>query len=137
MKYIFIILLLSFALQSCKKEEEDLNRIDEKKLKEEMAFSRKVIGAEIFKGMYTLVNDSASFTECKSMRNYSLGGEGEPEDIRNEYIKFETQFPKKPAYIEFEAFRSTRSDNEKSVSDTVLVVTRFIKFLGNKTCDDF
>ncbi|MBK8983170.1 MAG: hypothetical protein IPM38_12830 [Ignavibacteria bacterium] len=131
MKSILLLTFLIISLHGCGKDE--TIQKDEAEIRKEIEFSRKVIGAEFKRGMFSVSNDSAKFNECGSEKTYAL--EGDTEELKKLYSKYSGKLPSGKAYIEIESFRSTKSPDSESISDTVFVVTKFIKFDANINCN--
>ncbi len=131
MKSVLLLTLFIITLHGCGKDE-DIQK-DEAEIRKEIEFSRKVIGAEQRRGMFSVINDSVKFNECGSGKTFAL--EGETEELKKLYSKFSGRLPSGKAYIEIESFKSTKTPDSESISDTVFVVTRFIKFDANINCN--
>ncbi|MFZ1322447.1 MAG: hypothetical protein WAT71_12905 [Ignavibacteria bacterium] len=138
MKYLFIIFLGLFLFQSCGNEDIEqkiLSEEEKRKQQEEMEFSRKVIGAELKKGMYNYNSNTNHFTECSTNRKYILVGESETNEMKKAYQDKRFVSPTLLAYVEIEAFQSFQDIGGDNIPDTVLVVTKFLKFDAEKNCN--
>jgi len=137
-KYLLIIFLGLLFFQSCGEKTAEKNLLSEeekRKQQEEMEFSRKVIGAEIMKGMYSYNSNTNHFTECNSNRKYILVGESETNEMKKAYQDKRFVSPSLLAFVEIEAFQSYQDIDGNNIPDTVLVVTKFLNFDAEKKCE--
>lgn len=137
-KYLIIILLGLLFYQSCGEKTADQKLLSEEekmKQQEEIEFSRKVIGAELKKGMYSYNSNTNHFTECSTNRKFILVGENETNEMKKAYQDKRFISPSLSAYVEIEVFQSYEDIDGNNIPDTVLVVTKFLKFDAEKNCN--
>ncbi len=138
MKHLIIIFLGLLFFQSCGEktsEKKLLSEEEKRKLQEEIEFSRKVIGAELKRGMYNYNSNTNHFTECNTNRKFILVGESETNEMKKAYQDKRFVSPTLLAYVEIEAFQSFQDIGGDNIPDTVLVVTKFLKFDAEKNCN--
>jgi NlpE C-terminal OB domain len=137
---IFLIFFLILISGCQEKEQENTNiKTDTSK---KIETNKKTVSRtnelhpKLFKGMYSSTANESSLVDCDTKTKYLLTQKGELEEFEKIYSAMQSNKKQtKKVYIETEGFTSVQAKPKGKGFDTVLVVTRFVKFDPEINCE--
>jgi len=136
MKYLFIIFII-LAFSGCEKGTvkyaADKNTNPEKNLPSES--NKNNIKTSVYKGMYYYSPAFEHLKECGTKILFNIANDGDNFELRKVYNNAPGKNDTSKIYIEIEGFISEKTNDNSSKLDSVLVITKFLKFNFKNRCD--